>query len=112
MTSPPKVVIHLDERESTLPALNAAKNLIADLEGVEVEVVAHADGVEELRTGSPHAELMDLLAGRGVWFVICESTLLSRNLSIGDFPGYVGTVPSGVVELVVREIGGWCYLKP
>ena len=70
------------------------------------------NGVEALRTGGPNAGLMGLLAGRAVRFVVGENTLRSRNLAAVEFPGYVGTVPSGVVELVVRQAEGWNYLRP
>ncbi|MDV2481441.1 hypothetical protein F8E02_05365 [Methanoculleus sp. Wushi-C6] len=110
--TPEKVVFHLDEREKVPLVLNNVKNLIDELEGVEVEVVAHAGGVEGLRTGSSHAELMERLAESGVRFVVCENTLRSRNILRSDFPGYVGTVPSAIVELVVRQAEGWRYLKP
>lgn len=112
MTPSVRVVIHLDEREKAALVLRNTKNLVEDLAGVEVEVVAHADGAEELRTGSPQAALMAQLADRGVRFVVCENTLRSRNLSEKDFPGYVGTVPSAIVELVVRQAEGWQYLRP
>jgi len=112
MTPSPRVVVHLDEREKAALVLRNTKNLLEDLAGVEVEVVAHADGVEPLRTGSPQAALMAQLADRGVRFVVCENTLRSRNLSEKDFPGYVGTVPSAIVELVVRQAEGWHYLRP
>ncbi len=112
MTLAYRIVIHLDEREKAALALRNAKNLITDLEVVEVEMVVHADGVEGLRAGGPNTDLMDLLAGHGVRFVICANTLRSRGLSEGDFPGYVETVPSGIVELVVRQAEGWCYLRP
>ncbi len=102
MTSSPRVVIHLDEREKAALALRNVKNLVTDLEGVEVEVVVHADGVEGIRAGGPNAGLMDLLAGRGVRLVVCEQTLGSRNLTAENLPGYVETVPSGIVELVLH----------
>jgi intracellular sulfur oxidation DsrE/DsrF family protein len=57
-----RVVIHLDEREKAALVLRNTQNLIDDLAGVEVGVVAHADGVEGLRTGSPRAPLMEYLA--------------------------------------------------
>ncbi len=65
--TPPKVVVHLDEREKTPLVLKNVKNLIDELEGVEVEVVAHAGGGVEggLRTGTSHAALMEELANRG-----------------------------------------------
>ncbi|WP_214021399.1 hypothetical protein [Methanoculleus sp.] len=55
---------------------------------------------------------MDLLAGRGVLSAICETTLRSRSLTAENFPGYVEIVPSGIVELVVRQAEGWHYLRP
>lgn len=112
MTPSPRVVIHLDEREKAALALRNTKNLVEGLAGAEVEVVAHADGVEGLRSDGANVALMDPLAGRGVLFVVCENTLRSRNLSKKDFPGYVGTVPSGIVELVIRQAEGWHYLRP
>jgi intracellular sulfur oxidation DsrE/DsrF family protein len=114
MTPRYRVVIHASERDRAALALNNAKNLIAGLgaERVEAEVVAYADGVEGLRAGGPNAALMDLLASYGTRFAVCANTLRSRNLTAKDFPGYVETVPSGVVELVVRQAEGWCYIRP
>lgn len=63
--TPPTVVVHLDEREKVPLVLNNVKNLIDGLEGVEVEVVAHAGGVEGLRTGTSHAALVEELATGG-----------------------------------------------
>ncbi|WP_292731982.1 DsrE family protein [Methanoculleus sp.] len=107
-----RVVIHLDEREKAALALRNANNLVTDLEGVEIEVVTHADGVEGLRAGGPNTDIMDLLVGQGVRFVVCENTLRSRSLSEKDFPGYVETVGSGIVELIVKQAEGWYYLRP
>jgi intracellular sulfur oxidation DsrE/DsrF family protein len=92
--------------------VNNVKNLIDELEGVEVEVVAHAGGVEGLRTGTSHTALLEELAERGVRFVVCENTLRSRSIPRSDLPDVVGTVPSAIVELVVRQAEGWCYLRP
>lgn len=89
-----RVVIHLDEREKAALVLRNTQNLIDNLAGVEVGVVAHADGVEGLRTGSPRAPLMEYLAERGVRFVVCENAHRSRNLSEKDFPGFVETLSS------------------
>ncbi len=107
-----RVVIHLDEREKAALALRNANNLVTDLEGVEIEVVTHADGVEGLRAGGPNTDIMDLLVGQGVRFLVCEQALRSRNSPPEIFPDYVSTVPSGIVELVVRQAEGWCYLRP
>lgn len=99
-----RVLVHASERDRVPVALNNAKNLIAGLGvgAVEVRVVAYADGVEGLRASGPNTVLMDLLASHGAGFVVCANTLRSRNLTAEDFPDYVETVPSGVVEPVIR----------
>ncbi|HOI12528.1 MAG TPA: DsrE family protein [Methanoculleus sp.] len=98
--TPLKIVVHLDEHEMTALALRSTKNL-----------VAHAGGVENLRTGGPNADLMGMLAGHGVRFVVCENALRSLDLPEKDFPGYVGTVLSGIVERVISQAEGWCHLR-
>lgn len=70
MIPSPRVVIHLDEHEKAALALRSAKNLVMGIEGVEIEVVTHADGVEGLRAGGPNTDIMGLLAGHGVRFVV------------------------------------------
>ncbi len=75
-------------------------------------MVTHAGGVEGLRTGTSHTALLEEFAESGVRFVVCENTLHSRNIPRSDFPGYIGTVPSAIGELIVRQAEGWCYLKP
>ncbi len=99
-----RVLVHASERDRVPVALNNAKNLIAGLGvgAVEVRVVAYADGVEGLRASGPNTVLMGLLASHGAGFVVCANTLRSRNLTAEDFPDYVETVPSGVVEPVIR----------
>ena len=74
-------------------------------------MVVHADGVEGLRAGGPNTDLMGLLAGHGVRFVVCEDTLRSRSLSEKDFPGYGEVVGSAIVELIVKQAGGWYYIR-
>ncbi len=75
-------------------------------------MVAHAGGVEGLRTGTSHTALLEELAERGVRFIVCENTLRSRGIPRSDLPVYIGTVLSAIVELVVRQAEGWCSLGP
>lgn len=101
MTRGERVIIHLYEHGKAALALRSTKNL-----------VNHTGGVEGLRTGGPDAGLKDPLVGHGVRFVVCENALRSLNLSEKDFPGYVGTVLSGIVERVISQAEGWCNLRP
>lgn len=75
-------------------------------------MVAHAGGVEGLRTGTSHTALLEELAERGVRFIVCENTLRSRGIPRSDLSVYIGTVLSAIVELVVRRAEGWCSLGP
>ncbi|WP_332450427.1 hypothetical protein [Methanoculleus sp.] len=97
MMPSPQVVIHLDEREKAGLALTGVKNLLAGLDSVEVEVVAHSDGVEVLRTGSPHAALVGSSRAGG------SGSLSGKTLSAP------GTLPCRISPVMSRlsHPGSW-----
>ncbi len=92
--------------------LRSLANLLADLraDGVEIEVVAQAAGLDLLLAdGTFAAEIADLRA-RGVAFLACENTLRGRGVAVEDLVPGAGTVSSGVGHLVRRQTQGWSYL--
>lgn len=93
--------------------LRQVANLLADLgpEGVQVEVVAHGEGLDLLLPGRPTAGTVRDLQDSGVVFAGCENTLRSRGLSPADLLPDVRAVPSGVGAIVRRQSQGWAYLR-
>jgi uncharacterized protein len=81
-------------------------------ENVQIELVAHGNGVEFLVTGKSTQEpKITALSKKGVQFRACENSLNDRKLSKQDVITAASTVPSGVVEVVMKEEDGWSYLK-
>ena len=110
-----KVVIQLTSGD-TLAWKGVLKNITHLYETwgdkVQIEVVAHGHGVEFLVIGKTTQEArIGELANKGVQFRACENSLKDRKLTKQDVIGTARTVPSGVVEVVMKEEEGWSYLK-
>jgi uncharacterized protein len=110
-----KVVIQLTSGD-TLAWKGVLKNIthLYDTWGdkVQIELVAHGNGVEFLVNGkTTQQSRITELAKKGVDFRACENSLSDRKLSRQDVIGAAKTVPSGVAEVVMKEEDGWSYLK-
>lgn len=89
---------------------NLRRALGDDVEAVEV--VVHGGGIGlVLRSDTALAGRMETLAKSGVRFVACENTMRSRNFTKADLLPFVGTVDSGVAEVVRRQKQGWQYIR-
>lgn len=78
----------------------------------EVRVVAHGKGIGLLRkTNTALAERIARLAASGVRLAACENTMQRLTLTRADLLPAVGTVDSGVAEIVRLQSDGWAYLK-
>lgn len=93
--------------------LNNINNVRADLEEVEVELVAYAQGVMlYLPDENPYQTRIQDLQQKGVHLVVCNNSLRSLNLKPEDLLEGVKVVPSGVGELVRKQQEGWIYIRP
>lgn len=78
----------------------------------DVEIVAHGPGLGlVLRTNAAQAARMATLSKQGVHFLACENTLTRRKLAKADLLPFVGTVDSGVAQVVRRQKQGWQYIR-
>lgn len=95
-------------------ALNNAKNVQKELgkDNVELEIVAFGPGINMLKADSEVATRIDEAADSGVQVMACQNTMRGQKLSKEDMNAKVGYVPSGVVEIMRRQQGGYAYLRP
>lgn len=113
---PLKVVVHVNVPEPGTQGagLKNVTNLLKEAPDAQVEVVCHGAGiglVEKARTD--HAEAVEALIKKGVKFVACENTMRQKSIRKEDLLPGVGTVPSGVVEVVRKQQkDGFAYIKP
>lgn len=110
-----KVVIQLNTSD-TLVWQGALKN-ISNLQtalgtSTQIELVAHGSGIGILIDGktTQKAKVAEL-AALGVLFKACENTIRERKIDRATILSQVGTVPSGVAEVVLKQESGWAYLK-
>lgn len=113
--SVPGVVVHLDEdgQDKHLAVLRNIDHLLDEVEGTtDVELVVHGAGIHAVLTGTANGELLRALLARGVRIAACERTLARMGVDRAELTDGVGTVPSGIGELVRLQSWGWVYIRP
>ncbi len=119
-----RIAFHMDTNDPALMnlTLNNVKNVTSyyeDIgESVEIEVVAYGPGLHMLRADtSPVAARVAAMALEieGLTFVACGNTLRKMSQGAGreiELLEEAVVVPSGVVQLVMRQEQGWAYIRP
>ncbi len=89
------------------------RNLLTGMapDSVEVEVVAYGPGLALVRKPSSADADIQALEAKHVRFVACENSMRMQHVTAADLLEGVGTVPSGVVEVVKKQEQGWTYIK-
>lgn len=105
--------------------LNNIDNLMDEYgEDVHIEVVAHGDGGpfflknpvknsdgEVTKNVPSYKKQLKEFAEKGVDLRMCENTMANIGADKDDLYSFVGTVSSGVGEVVKRQKEGWQYIK-
>ena len=111
-----KVVVQMSEADPAKwnLALNNVRNLQADLgaANVDIELVAYGPGIGMLKADSVVGTRIDEALAAGVKVLACENTMRGAKFTPPDMLSKVGYVPSGVVEIMQRQMQGWAYLRP
>jgi len=109
-----KVVFHLTTND-TLAQKALAKqigNFLVAAPNAKIEVVCHNNGISFLQSATTKqgAKIKELSA-KGVDFAACENTMRERKIKREELVAECRTVPSGVVEVVLKQDKGWSYIK-
>ena len=79
---------------------------------VTIEVVVHGKALNFLVKEKSHlVSEIEAMTKLGVVFNACENTMNKYGIRKDMLIPVVGSVPSGVAELVVKQEEGWSYLK-
>lgn len=114
------VLFHVNELDKWPQAVVNVRNMIAhgEQENIifHIEIVANGEAVKQLRCD---LEETDALAGdlkalqaRGVKIVACANSLWNSGVHEEALLAFVDVVPSGVVEIAMRQQYGFAYIKP
>lgn len=112
-----KAVYQIDVKDPYVinKTLRNIKNALNDprLKGkLKIELVAFSDGVATYLKSSPYEQQLKDLIMQGVTVVQCANTLKEKNMSRDEIFDFVGLVPSGNGELIIRQAEGWSIIKP
>ncbi len=88
---------------------NAIEGIGAD--EVEIELVVYGPGIAMLKKDSPVVARIAAALKSGVRVAACQHSMQGFNLAPADLAPGVGTVPSGVVELIRRQHAGYAYVR-
>jgi intracellular sulfur oxidation DsrE/DsrF family protein len=111
------VIYQLDNGDPKIieKAIRNINNTLTDprLAGkVEIEMVAFGGGTDAYLKGSKFENDLKALVGKGVIVSQCNNTLKERKISRDQLYDFIGIVPSGNGELIIRQAEGWSIIKP
>lgn len=110
-----KVVIQLNTADTT-----AWSSTIGNIKNIQklwpnqvmVELVVHGKALDMLVTSKTTlGKEITALSKTGVNFMACENSMRKHNIAKMDLVLEAFTVPSGVVEIIMKQEAGWSYLK-
>lgn len=95
--------------KATIKQIN---NILTAAPNAKIEVVCHNNGIELLTSAkTKQAKNIADLKAKGVVFAACENTLRERKIEKTDIVSESIFVPSGVLEIVMKQEKGYSYLK-
>jgi intracellular sulfur oxidation DsrE/DsrF family protein len=79
---------------------------------LQIEVVVHGKAIDLLVKDKTYfANEIASLTKDGIVFSACENTMRKHKIVKADLLIEANTVPSGVVEVILKQEQGWRYLK-
>lgn len=109
-----KVVMQVTEGDSLtqLAVIGQVRNIKKQLPDAQIEVVCHANSLDMLlKSGSKVASHIAELTTQNVRFAACENTMARKKATKEDLVAGAETVPSGLVEIILKQEEGWSYIK-
>lgn len=88
---------------------NAVEGIGAD--SADIELVVYGPAIVMLKRDSPVAEKIAAALKSGVHVYACQHSMQAAHIDAAQLAPGVGTVPSGVVELIRREHAGYAYVR-
>lgn len=79
---------------------------------IQIELIAFGGGTDAYLKGSPYENNLKNLVEKGVIVAQCNNTLKERKISRDQLYDFIGIVPSGNGELIIRQAEGWSVIKP
>ncbi|MBP1918253.1 DsrE family protein [Youngiibacter multivorans] len=114
------VLFHIDQSANWNMTVTNVKNMLeyGKSENIPftIEIVANGEAVVELSNISPSVNSFDgklkIVSDHGVIIAACSNALKAHKIDQGNLPSFIKVVPSGVVEIAIKQEEGYSYIKP
>ena len=110
-----KVVIQLNSSDTSVwsSTIGNIKNIQKALQGqVQIDIVVHGKALDLLVKDHTHlAKEVLSMENEMTHFKACENTMRKHGITKEMLLDKIGTVPSGVVEVILKQESGWSYLR-
>jgi len=112
---PHRIVIQMStadslEQKALLQNIRNIQQIWGD--SVMIEVVIFGPGISlALKDQSTQAAALHQLSQKNTRFVVCRNTMKQKNVKEEDVLPGLGFVPSGAVEVILKQEQGWSYFK-
>jgi uncharacterized protein len=109
-----KVVFHLTSNDTLVhkALVKQLGNFLVAAPNAQIEVVCHNNGIEFLTTAkTKQGKIITELKSKGITFAACENTMRERKINKEDIVSEAIYVPSGVVEVALKQNEKYAYIK-
>ncbi len=109
-----KVVFHLTSSDTLVhkAVVKQLNNFLVAAPNAKIEVVCHNNGIEFLTSAkTKHSVMITELKSKGITFAACENTMRERKIKKEEIVSEAFFVPSGVVEVALKQSEKWSYIK-
>jgi uncharacterized protein len=97
---------------SQVSVIGQIRNIKKILPGARIEVVCHANALDMLvQTKTKVSDHISELSKQDVTFAACENTMERKQITKDKLSSHVVTVPSALVEIILKQEEGWSYIK-
>jgi uncharacterized protein len=98
---------------SQLSLITNLKNLREAWPEAQVEVVFHSNGIYMVMSEKTKfsKELQHYAEQQKIKMVVCENTMRNKKVTKSQLLPFMGTVPMGIGEIIMKQEKGWSYLK-
>jgi len=79
---------------------------------LEIELVAFGLGYTLYDKTKPYEQQLLALQKKGVILVVCNNTVKARHIDRASLFPFIGYVPSGNGEIIIRGADGWVVVHP
>lgn len=102
-----KVIFHLNDEDRLTTAYNNIMNTIKENDKIQTELLINGPAASLVVANEQIIKLVEIIS-----VTVCNNSLNSLDIGLHQIISKVQVVPSGVVELIIKQADSFAYIKP